>query len=179
MLARAVKQAFPDLEVRASVNMRLATVRALEPVAEFFDSFYVQREYNRRLDRIAELKAWADAEGKGLHLLVNSGCLNFCPGQTFHDNLVAHEAEISRMRNVGGGTARVLELLSRGALVRFLQNSGIRRRTGRYDGLIDVSQARPRQPPILAGVMPMHGAFCWQLPDCWSRACRCLRPRTG
>ena len=36
---------------------------------------------------------------KKLFMLANSGCLNFCSAHNFHDNLVAHEADISKMDN--------------------------------------------------------------------------------
>ena len=36
-----------------------------------------------------------DAEGKELYMLANSGCLNNCSAHVFHDNLVAHEAQIA------------------------------------------------------------------------------------
>jgi collagenase-like PrtC family protease len=102
LVARTVQQQFPEVEVRASVNMRLGTARAMDYVAEYFDSFTMQREYNRDLGRIAELKAWAEERGKALHFLANSGCLSWCSGQSFHDNLVAHEAQISETVNVSG-----------------------------------------------------------------------------
>jgi hypothetical protein len=94
VLAETVKREFPGLDVRAGVNMRLGTVKALEYVADRFDSYYVQREYNRDPERLAELKEWADAHGKRLCLLANSGCLSFCSVQAFHDNLVSHEKEV-------------------------------------------------------------------------------------
>lgn len=100
VIARAVKRHFPEIDVRASVNMRIGTVKAMEYVAHLFDSFYLQREYNRDPARIEEVKDWCDSAGKGLYLLANSGCLNFCSVQTFHDNLVAHEKEASETRNV-------------------------------------------------------------------------------
>jgi collagenase-like PrtC family protease len=99
-IARLTKEHFPAIEVRASVNMRLGAVQAMQYVADVFDSFYLQREYNRDFERIAELKSWCDAHGKGLHLLANSGCLAHCSTQTFHDNLVAHEAELAGVENV-------------------------------------------------------------------------------
>ena len=89
-IARVVKRAFPDIEVRASVNMRTGTVESLEYLAELFDAFHVQREYNRDLGRLTLLKTWADSRGRRLQILANSGCLPFCSGQAFHDNLVAH-----------------------------------------------------------------------------------------
>ena len=49
-VARTVKREFPDVEVRASVNMRLGTSQAMEHVAGLFDSYHVQRDYHRRLD---------------------------------------------------------------------------------------------------------------------------------
>ena len=93
-VAHVVKKNFPTVDVRASVNMRIGTVKGMEYVSHLFDSFYVQREYNRDMDRLVELKEWADANGKRIYILVNSGCMNFCSGQTFHDNLVAHEIMI-------------------------------------------------------------------------------------
>lgn len=64
MIARTIKNNFPDIEVRASVNMRIGTVKAMEYIADLFDSYNIQREYNRDLRRITELKEWADKHGK-------------------------------------------------------------------------------------------------------------------
>ena len=93
-LAKVIKEAFHDLEIRASVNMRIGTVNAMRCLESFFDSFYLQRELNRDMDAILRLRKWCDDNGKKLNMLVNSGCLSYCPYQTFHDNLVAHEAQI-------------------------------------------------------------------------------------
>jgi len=92
-VAVTVKRHFPDVEVRASVNMRIGTVQGLSHVRGLFDGYQVQRDYNRDLEHLGELKAWADENGKRLYVLANSGCLAFCSGQSFHDNLVAHERE--------------------------------------------------------------------------------------
>lgn len=91
IVARAIRKQVAGIDIRASVNMRLGTVRAMDYVAGFFDSYCLQREYNRDPERLAELRTWAEANGKTLHALVNSGCLNFCSFQAFHDNAVAHE----------------------------------------------------------------------------------------
>jgi collagenase-like PrtC family protease len=95
-LAAALKQRFPELKLRASVNMRLGTAQAMSYVADAFDSYYLQRDYNRDPERIAEVSGWCRRHGKELCLLANSGCLRFCSGQTFHDNLVAHEGEMTQ-----------------------------------------------------------------------------------
>lgn len=99
LIAKFFKNNFEDIEVRASVNMEIGTVQGMEYIAPYFDSYYMRREYNRDFDKIAELKGWCDANGKKLFMLANSGCLNFCSAHNFHDNLVAHESEISKMDN--------------------------------------------------------------------------------
>ncbi|MBE6941162.1 MAG: hypothetical protein E7455_02595 [Ruminococcaceae bacterium] len=99
-IAHTVKKHFPNVEVRASVNMKIGTVKGMEYVAHLFDSFHVQREYNRNLPYLKMLKEWADANGKKLILLANSGCFAHCSGQTFHDNMVAHESQICEVQNL-------------------------------------------------------------------------------
>ncbi len=128
MVARTIKENFPDVDVRASVNMRIGTVKGMEYVSDFFDSFTVQRECNRDLTKIAEIKKWADKHNKYLYLLANSGCLNFCSGQTFHDNLVAHEREISETERVEGWNPSICwnYYAKRENRVSILQNSWIR-----------------------------------------------------
>lgn len=99
-IAHTVKAYFPEIEVRASVNMKIGTVKAMEYVSDLFDSFHVQRDYNRDLAHLRSLKDWADRHGKQLILLANSGCFAHCSGQIFHDNMVAHEAEICEVSNI-------------------------------------------------------------------------------
>ena len=99
LIAKFVKNNFSDVEVRASVNMEIGTIEGMEYIAKYFDSYYVKRECNRDFAKIAELKGWCDSNGKKLFMLANSGCLNNCSVHNFHDNLVAHETEISQMDN--------------------------------------------------------------------------------
>ena len=99
-IAHTVKKYFPAVEVRASVNMRIGSVKGMEYLSDLFDSFHVQREYNRDLGQLKMLREWADAHGKRLIMLANSGCFANCSGQIFHDNLVAHEAEICEVKNL-------------------------------------------------------------------------------
>lgn len=99
LIAKFLKNNFPEIKVRASVNMGIGTVEGMQYVAPYFDSFYLKREYNRDLAKIETLGAWCKENGKELGLLANSGCLNFCSAHQFHDNLVAHEAEIAEMDN--------------------------------------------------------------------------------
>lgn len=99
LIAKFLKQNFEDIEVRASVNIGIEGVVAMDYIAENFDSFYLKREYNRNLKEIKRARVWCDKNGKKLYGLANSGCLNYCSAHTFHDNLVSHEAEISEMDN--------------------------------------------------------------------------------
>lgn len=99
LIARFIKENFPDLEVRASVNMEIGTPLGMDYLADLFDGFYLKREYNKDRNRIRENRQWCDEHGKKLYLLANSGCLNFCSAHNFHDNLVAHQHEIAEMDN--------------------------------------------------------------------------------
>ena len=99
LIARFVKENFPELKTRASVNMEIGTIEGMEYLADRFDGYYVKRELNRNLAAFGALKKWADENGKELFMLANSGCLNYCSSHIFHDNLVAHEAEIAREDN--------------------------------------------------------------------------------
>ena len=97
--AEIVKRNAPEIQVRASVNMRLDSVAALEYLGDGFDSFYIRRDLQRDLDTVKTFSAWCHANGKKLCMLANSGCLRNCPYQTFHDNMVAHDSDLREIRN--------------------------------------------------------------------------------
>ena len=99
LIAKFIKANFEGLDVRASVNMEIGSIEGISYVESLFDSFYVRRELNRDIGQLTRLRRWCDEHGKQMYLLANSGCLNNCSAHIFHDNLVAHEAEISAMDN--------------------------------------------------------------------------------
>ena len=99
LIAKFIKNNFEGIAVRASVNMEIGTVQGMDYLAEYFDGYYMAREWNRNFERIESLSRWCHENGKRLHLLANSGCLNHCSAHNFHDNLVAHESEIAQMDN--------------------------------------------------------------------------------
>ena len=101
-VARVLKTAFPEVEVRASVNMRLTTLQAFRYLAPLFDSYYIGRDIQRNLETVKRFSDWCHANGKKLCLLANSGCLRNCPWQTFHDNLIAHSDAAMKVANVKG-----------------------------------------------------------------------------
>lgn len=103
-IAEVVKKEFADsIKLRASVNMRIGTVAAMEQLSEYFDGFYMQKECNRNFGQIEKLSDWCNKNGKKLHILANSGCMQNCAFQTFHDNLIAHGVGENSEDNVNMG----------------------------------------------------------------------------
>lgn len=146
-IAHTVKTHFPQIEVRASVNMKIGTVKGMEYVSDLFDSFHVQREYNRDMAHLRELKAWADEKGKKLVLLANSGCFAHCSGQIFHDNNVAHESEICQRENIKDFNPYVCwrSLKDPNNWEKLLQNTWIRPEDiHHYEGLFDTVKLATR-----------------------------------
>ncbi|MBS1370575.1 MAG: hypothetical protein HPZ91_11530 [Lentisphaeria bacterium] len=134
LIAKFLKVNFPQLEVRASVNMEIGTVRGMDYLAEWFDGYYMKREHNRDLAKIRELRGWCLRSGRKLYCLANSGCLNDCSAHNFHDNLVAHEAGIARMDNA---------YEFRGVCRDYLRSSGKREHF-----LCDTNFIRPEELPL-------------------------------
>lgn len=89
-IATVVRQRFPSIKLRFSINMDIASSIALKYVDELFDSFYAGRNAHRRLDYVARMGAWAREHGKMMGLQANSGCLRNCPFHQFHNNLHGH-----------------------------------------------------------------------------------------
>lgn len=159
-IAHTLKKHFPHIEVRSSVNMKIGTVKAMEYVSDLYDSFHVQREYNRDLDHLRTLKKWADSNDKKLVLLANSGCFAHCSGQIFHDNNVAHEAEICEMQNLQDFNPYVCwrQLEDRSNWVKLLQNTWIRPEDiGNYEGLFDTVKLATRMHTLPGMVID---AYC-------------------
>ncbi|MBR7144359.1 MAG: hypothetical protein IKD10_05395 [Lentisphaeria bacterium] len=98
--AHIIKNRYREIEIRASVNMRIDSLTALEYLADKFDSFYLRRDLQRDLETVKLFSEWSKTHGKKLCLLANSGCLRNCPYQTFHDNLVAHDSQLRKQKNV-------------------------------------------------------------------------------
>ncbi len=99
-IAYMVKEHFPDISVKASVNMKIGSVKGMQYVAHLFDQYCVAKECNRNLPLLKSMKSWAEQNGKKITILANSGCMRDCSGQIFHDNMVAHESEIAKQKNI-------------------------------------------------------------------------------
>lgn len=142
LVAKFIKQNFSGLEVRASVNMEIGTAEGMDYISDYFDSFYLKREYNRNIEKAKKARKWCDENGKKLYGLANSGCLNFCSTHTFHDNLVSHENEIAQMDNAYQFEGQCWEYLKRVEkqsnwlrLTNFIRPEDIKLYEGLFDGM--------------------------------------------
>jgi collagenase-like PrtC family protease len=178
-VAHVIKERFPQVETRASVNMRIGTVQGFSYVADLFDGYYVLRDHNRDLERIGEIKEWADAHDKRLLMLVNSGCLYACSGQTFHDNLVAHEREADEVASFPGFLPHTCWRLFRDRehWPAFLQATWVRPEdVHHYDGLFQVGKLATRmhaQPRMVVDAYVQgvhHGNLLDLMEPAYSRA---------
>lgn len=148
MIARTVKKYFSGTEVRASVNMRIGTTQAMGYVEELFDSFYLRRDLQRNIEYVKKVRRWCDRHGKKLCLLANSGCLRYCPGQTFHDNLIAHSSKAEEMNNVSDWNPHVCRNLYHNPenYVEILKSTWIRPEDlSLYEGIVDTIKLATRQ----------------------------------
>lgn len=147
-LAATIRRHAPEIDVRASVNMRLATVQAMDYLKPWFDSFYIGRDVQRNLDAVRRFSDWARANGKRIGILANSGCLRNCPWQTYHDNLVAHSTEAAKKLGVSGFNPHLCWTLYRNAanFPQIMKATWIRPEDlSRYDSLVDFVKLATRQ----------------------------------
>ena len=147
-VARTVKKVFPEIEVRASVNMRLTTLQAFRYLSPLFDSYYLGRDVQRSLETVKRFSDWCRENGKKLCILANSGCLRNCPWQTFHDNLIAHSDAAMKVENVQNWCPHLCWTLYKDPknFAEVLKATWIRPEDlHRYDGLVDVVKLATRQ----------------------------------
>ena len=90
-IAKITEHFDPAIDRRASVNMRLNSTLAMEYVANEFDSYYICRDIQRDLPTMKLFAEWGRKNNKKICMLANSGCLRYCPWQTFHETLLAHD----------------------------------------------------------------------------------------
>ncbi|MBO5007327.1 MAG: hypothetical protein J6D26_00635 [Clostridia bacterium] len=145
-IAFMVKEHYNNIELKASVNMKISTVKGMQYVSHLFDSFCVAKECNRNIEQLKVLKAWAVENNKKITILANSGCMRDCSGQIFHDNMVAHEAEISNRKNIKFLPYMCWNYLKNPEnYVSVLQNTWIRPEDiHNYDGLVDTVKLATR-----------------------------------
>lgn len=170
VIAKFLHSNFAGIEVRASVNMAVGTPTAMGYIADSFDTFYLKRDLNRDMAAIRRARAWCDANGKGLFMLANSGCLNECPLHTFHDNLVAHEEELATRDNAFTFESMCGARLSqRKAMVSLLRDSNFVRPEdiALYEGLFTAAKLATRVNPHPVRIIEayMAGRYIGNLAD--------------
>ncbi len=145
-IAHMIKERYDSIELRASVNMRISTVKGMQYVSHLFDSFCVAKECNRDIPRLRELHDYAAENGKRITMLANSGCMRDCSGQIFHDNMVAHEAGIAKQKNIDFLPYMCWNYLKdKKNLHSVLQNTWVRPEDiHNYEGLVDVVKLATR-----------------------------------
>ena len=169
-VAWIVKRHFPEIEVRGSVNMRTPSAESMSYLGDLFDSFHIQRDVQRDLALVRETKRWCEANGKRLCLLANSGCLQNCPGQLYHDNLVAHDAECRAAEPLKGFIPHVCWSLLRNPEKRdaFLKGSWLRPEDLlNYEGAVDIVKLATRvhsNPRLVVNAYTL-GSFAGNIAD--------------
>ena len=145
-IAFVVKEQYPEIELKASVNMKISTIKGMQYVSHLFDSFCVAKECNRDVERLKTLKGWAEENNKKITMLANSGCMRDCSGQIFHDNMVAHEQDISKQKNIKFVPYMCWKYLEdKKNFVSVLQNTWIRPEDiDRYEGMVDTVKLATR-----------------------------------
>ena len=160
-IAYMIKSEYPEIEIKASVNMKISTVKGMQYVSHLFDSFCVAKECNRNIENLKKLKEWAEKNGKKITVLANSGCMHDCSGQIFHDNMVAHEAEIAKQKNIDFLPYMCWNYLKNPEnFVSVLQNTWIRPEDiNNYEGLADTIKLATRSHQLPGMVI---GAYARQ-----------------
>jgi len=145
-IAHIIKEQYENISLTASVNMKIGSVKGMQYVAHLFDGYCIAKECNRDLERLRTLKAWAVENGKKITMLANSGCMRDCSGQIFHDNMVAHEAEVSKQKNIDFLPYMCYTYLKDPRhYVSVLQNTWVRPEDiSRYEGLVDTVKLATR-----------------------------------
>ncbi len=149
-----------NIDVRASVNMRISTIKGVQYLENLFDSFCIFRDINRDLTALKKISSYLKERGKKLSILANSGCLRNCSMQTFHDNAVAHEQEILEKVNLpwAGETSSCHAFLSKiENRSAFLENTWIRPEDiDNYDGIVDTIKLATRMHELPSMVIDAY-----------------------
>lgn len=157
--AEILRRNAPEVSVRASVNMRIQSIKGIQYVEHLFDSFCIGRDVNRDLETFARIAEYLHENGKTCSILVNSGCLRNCSMQSFHDNAVAHELEIRTKANLPWARPAGCRDFFSTPLhhVDFLQNTWIRPEDlHHYDGMVDLVKIATRMHFLPAVVIDAY-----------------------
>ncbi len=160
LIAKFIKNNFRGMKTRASVNMEIGSEEGFTYLEDYFDGFYMKREFNRNLRVIKKLRAWCDENNKELFMLANSGCLNNCSAHIFHDNLVAHEKEIAAKNNAYGFDGVCREYFSKSeraetylTVTNFIRPEDLHLVLDLFDGIKLATRVNPSPSRVLDAYM--------------------------
>ena len=163
-VATILRQRFPGVKIRFSVNLRVHGTVGLEPVLELFDSFYMSREHHRDLAALRATSDWARAHGKRIGIQANSGCLRQCPFQTFHDNLHGHNriAQSKVGERFGFSVFRCKTHYAGGGFEDFLRATWLRPEDlSQYEPFVDVVKLATRRHPDPVKVLNAYATYSY------------------
>jgi len=83
-----IRRHFPDIKIHASVNLFIRNVAQARRVADFSDVLILDRNVNRDLRLIEQIKK---DSGKHVRLLANESCILECMNRIQHFNRIAHD----------------------------------------------------------------------------------------
>ena len=152
-LAQIIKREFPKIDIRASVNMRVDSITAMEYMAPMFDSFYIRRDLQRDLPTLRMFRKWTRDHGRKLCMLVNSSCLRNCPFHFFHETIISHmklkESRIAEeTKRTGLHSAQCIHVYSKKHYEEILRSSWIRPEDLHfYEDEVDVVKLSTRAVP--------------------------------
>ena len=147
-IAHITKKFNASIDRRASVNMRLNSTLAMEYVSEEFDSFYLCRDLQRDLPTVKMFAEWGKKNGKKICMLANSGCLRYCPWQTFHETMLAHDFRhiFSESKKLNMATTLCVGLIQSKQYEEILRASWIRPEDlHKYDPYVSVYKLSTRE----------------------------------
>lgn len=160
-IATILRQRFPSVKIRLSVNQRVHGSVGFEPILPLFDSFYASREHHRRVEWLKGMSDWARAHGKTIGVQANSGCLRQCPYQQFHDNLHGHNrrAQSKVGEKFGFSVFLCKENYRRGNYEDFLRSTWLRPEDlPFYEPLVDVVKLATRRHPFPEKIVAAYAA---------------------
>lgn len=163
-VATILRQRFPGVKIRGSVNLRIHGTLGFEPVADLFDSFYASREHHRDTAFLAQTSAWMRAHGKTLGVQANSGCLRQCPFQQFHDNLHGHNrpAQSKAGEAFGFSVFRCKMHYAQGHDEDFLRATWLRPEDlPRYEPFVDIVKLATRRHPDPVRVLNAYASYSY------------------
>ena len=163
-IATVVRQRFPSVKIRLSVNTYITTENALRYVDELYDSFYIGLADHRRIENVRRLSAWARQHGKSVGMYVNSGCLRNCPFHQFHDNLHGHNRvrQSAAGEKFGFSVFRCRTNYERGNYEDFLRGLWIRPEDlPLYEPYVDVIKVATRRHPNPEAIIRAYASYSY------------------